>query len=366
MAQDPVGRVVRNLFLLQQLGNGLENESAAMLQDLFDDVAARIARENVADGKREATRLRRVDSVMDWTASEAAALFVLWRKTMRSLLGPIGKEQAAWAKGLLEESVGSIGVDIRPGAMGINRVKAILDTDLLRASDTAADTLAGWAATQEAATVRRLEKQLKLGALQNETLDQLVRRVRGRHTGRYRTVVRADGSRKRLGRFEGGVMQATTKDAEAIARTALNHVGNRAHMATYQENADVVQGVESVAVLDSRTTILCASLDGRVWELGDPDIDMPPRHFNCRSVMVPRIGWERLGLEPPPASTRASKGGQVSSSLQYQEWLRDQPKTVQDEVLGQRRAELFRAGKVGLRDLVRKDGRVIPVQDLDV
>jgi SPP1 gp7 family putative phage head morphogenesis protein len=40
-----------------------------------------------------------------------------------------------------------------------------------------------------------------------------------------------------------------------------------------------------VATLDSRTSSICAALDGREFEYGKGP--MPPQHFNCRSTTVP-------------------------------------------------------------------------------
>ena len=50
-----------------------------------------------------------------------------------------------------------------------------------------------------------------------------------------------------------------------------------------------VQGFEFSAILDSRTTPVCQSLDGRVFRRDDPAVNelKPPRHFQCRSIFVP-------------------------------------------------------------------------------
>jgi hypothetical protein len=33
-------------------------------------------------------------------------------------------------------------------------------------------------------------------------------------------------------------------------------------------------------------TDVCQSLNGEVWKIGDPDIQMPPLHHNCKSVLI--------------------------------------------------------------------------------
>lgn len=61
-----------------------------------------------------------------------------------------------------------------------------------------------------------------------------------------------------------------------------------------------VQGLEYSAVLDGRTTDICAELDGHThatdWEGWDEF--RPPNHFNCRSILVPLLPndeWEDSG-----------------------------------------------------------------------
>jgi hypothetical protein len=70
-------------------------------------------------------------------------------------------------------------------------------------------------------------------------------------------------------------------------------------------------------------------------------------------------------VEPPPEGTRASENGQVPSSQTYEDWLRRQPPDAQDEIVGPARADLFRQGKIGLRDLVRGDRSVVTVRELE-
>lgn len=53
------------------------------------------------------------------------------------------------------------------------------------------------------------------------------------------------------------------------------------------------------------------------------------------------LGIKGNELKP---STRASMDGQVAQDLSYDGWLRTKPQAFQDDVLGKKKAELFRAG----------------------
>jgi hypothetical protein len=33
-------------------------------------------------------------------------------------------------------------------------------------------------------------------------------------------------------------------------------------------------------------TDICQSLNGKVWKIGDQDIQQPPLHWNCKSVLI--------------------------------------------------------------------------------
>ncbi|MBB76520.1 MAG: hypothetical protein CMJ75_18605 [Planctomycetaceae bacterium] len=152
--------------------------------------------------------------------------------------------------------------------------------------------------------------------------------------------------------------------AEAVVRTAVTNVTARARETTYDENTSVIKGVQYVATLDSRTTIVCAGLDGQVFPINDGP--RPPQHINCRSTTVPVLrSWEELGI-PANAispSTRASMNGQVPASTTFNGWLKDQPRGVQNEVLGPTRASLWREGKIELTKFT-DGGRLLDLNTL--
>ena len=349
MASDPIGAVVRNLFLLQRVGNGMARTVGQFLLELFDDIAAQLARIDPTAPSADRHRRQRVEKHLGAVEGSAEEVFAAMRKKIRQDLAEFGKIQADWAAEQLETVLGGVAVDIRPGRIGINLIKTILDTNPIHGR-----LLDEWFESEKDATVRRVAQQIRLAMAQNETIDDMVRRIRGRAVVREgRQVV-----------FEGGVLSRSTRETEAIVRTAVNYVANEAHLRTYKENKEILLGYTYTATLDSRTTLICASLDGKFFRFGDPDAKRPPQHVNCRSVIVPEVNWEKLGIEPPEPGTRASMGGPVPATLNYEEWLRRQPEEVQDEILGPTRADLFRQGRVTLRDLVRTDGSVVTIEEL--
>ena len=84
---------------------------------------------------------------------------------------------------------------------------------------------------------------------------------------------------------------------------------------------------------------ICKSLDHRVLPLSDPR--RPPFHVNCRSTFIFVLKEQYRGKDIK--GKRASKDGYVDNDSYY-EWLKSQPESFQDSVLGKARAKLFRDG----------------------
>ncbi|TGE04636.1 minor capsid protein [Hymenobacter fodinae] len=186
--------------------------------------------------------------------------------------------------------------------------------------------------------VKRIHSAIRLGITQNETTDQIVRRIRGTRARQY----------------QDGILEISRRDAEAVTRTAVAHVQNRARMEVYQANADIVDQVQYVATLDSRTTLICASRDGKVYVLGKAPV--LPAHFRCRSILVAYFEDDERG-------DRASIIGPVPSQTTFADFLKKQSIAFQEDVLGVERARLFRAG-TPLDKFVDKSGRTYTLAEL--
>lgn len=199
------------------------------------------------------------------------------------------------------------------------------------------------------ATTSRVHDAIRLGFVEGRTTDQIIRDVVGKRSLNY-----ADG-----------IMQTSRRGAEGIVRTALNHVANATRNEIYNANEELIKGVQWVSTLDMRTTRICQARDGKVFPLKSGP--RPPAHMNCRSTTTPVLrSWKELGinLSEAPAGTRASMDGQVPDSETYQSWLKRQSADTQDEVLGKKRALLFRKGDLPLDRFVDDSGKTYKLEDL--
>ncbi len=203
--------------------------------------------------------------------------------------------------------------------------------------------------TLSAARQRKIEGAIRNGFVEGETIQQIGRRIRG----------------SRAMHYKDGILEVNRRQAEAWARTAVSHVANAARQKTIQENESIIKGIQFVATLDNRTTVICASHDGEVY-----DIDKgprPPLHWGCRSTTIPIVkSWEELGIDmkEAPPGTRASMDGQVPASMNYQQWLKKQSNKTQEEVLGKTKAKIFREGKP-ITGFI-SNGKVLSLKELGV
>jgi hypothetical protein len=201
--------------------------------------------------------------------------------------------------------------------------------------------LADWAKSVDANRMTAIRSAIRLGYVEGQTTDQIVRRIRGTRAAQYSDGI-LEGSRKGLG---------------AIVRTALSHTAQTAREQVYAANGDIIKALAWVSVLDNRTTSQCIVRDGKTYTadaahkpIGHaiPWLQGPGRlHFCCRSSDVPVTkSYRELGIdieELPPAQ-RASMDGAVPAQTTYLDWLGRQSAARQDDILGPTRGKLMREG----------------------
>jgi SPP1 gp7 family putative phage head morphogenesis protein len=207
----------------------------------------------------------------------------------------------------------------------------------------------------------RFSQVVRNGLLTGETTPSIAKRLIGNlQFGEEAKTVR------QLVAAGGQATAVADNQVMALVRTSINQVANSASMAVYEANQDITKKYRYVATLDSRTSSICAALDGREFEYGKGP--MPPQHFNCRSTTVPIIDPDIL--PPSTIAKRASADGPVPINTSYGQWLKDQPRSVQQDVLGPGKVPYFNrlVEKYGARDamakLVRDDGSELTLDQL--
>lgn len=221
--------------------------------------------------------------------------------------------------------------------------------NIIKATSFAGLTMGQWFETLSNSTQRNVMAAVNRGIVEGETTAQIMQRIRGTRKLKY----------------TDGVMQTTRRQAEAITRTTINHATNQARLEFFKENEDIIKGLKWVATLDSRTSTICAGLDGKVFPVDKGP--RPPAHPNCRSTMTAVLAdADELGIDELPQGKRASIDGQVPASTTYGEWLKRQPIAVQEQVLGVSKAKLFRDGKLPIERFTDNNQNPLTLEQLRV
>jgi len=346
-------RAIKHAIYLERYKSTVEQEIVGFLnEEVFPDLLAklqarleRIASRGVDSGFETTKRYLQMIADLGSTLKDGGTEI---RKRLAELMRELAKIEARWQETVLTQSVpAEAQVYVLPDeAVNLRIVQQVVNQPIQ------GKPMQDWWDELAADTQKRLTTQIGIGLSQGETADQIVRRVRGTQAAGYRD----------------GALQATRQQAAAIVRTVSGHVTTQAREATYAEMDDVLEGVQWVATLDTKTCPTCGPLDGKVFPVKEGP--RPPAHWNCRCTTAPvtksleAILGKRKAKETVSESTRASMDGQVPESVTYTEWIKDQDAATQDEVFGPGRARLLRAGKIDPKDLVTKTGKLRRLEDL--
>jgi len=216
---------------------------------------------------------------------------------------------------------------------------------------------------------QRFNAVVRTGILTGEPTPQIARRLIGRlDFGELAKTARQQA-------LAGGELtKMANHQVLTLVRTSVNQVNNAASQQVYKANEDVTQKYKYLATLDSRTSAICRSLDGKIFEYGKgPE---PPVHFNCRSTTIAVIDYKALGLQPPEEvletrGTRRSEGGGASAETNYGQWLMGKSREYQKDVFrSETRAAYFRklsreyGPQQALSRMVREDGSEVTLKQL--
>lgn len=368
------GLIKRDLELIKFL-RGARKATVARIDDLARELQQLIYRYDPTGPVQMRHRELRIKRLLD----EAS-------KVIRQAYGEIAQSHKEQSKilGGLESRAALAAVNKAVGATVA--VVPLSRTQLAAIANNATITgtpLKEWWKTQSATSYKRFAAQMRQGFRSGETVQQLTSRI-------------ADTK---------GFLKLERYQAEALVRTGFQSVTNEARRVTFENNTDVIKGVQQRSTLDNRTSVICVSYSGMAWSLPDyepigdalPFNGGPPRHVNCRSTLTAITkSWEELsgkrlqggqglpsqgmrsrfeaslrrqGLSESAISraiqnAQASMDGQVPEDWTFEQWLKTKSATTQKEVLGAGRWELWKKGEIAAKDLVSESGRILTLEEL--
>lgn len=312
-----VDSTVRHAVYLERLKSGEANQMVSFLQEVDREIRKKLLfRSELAAYKRDKLNrlLKEIDSLLTG----------LYAKQTAGLLGSL-KELAEYEAGFEARNLNSVVSAASFAVPAITTVwsAATLDPMSVRGSQGGKlldPFIKDWARSE----VEAVKNRIRQGAFEGQTNAEIVRSIRGTKALRYKD----------------GLLDTTRRHAEAIVRTAVQHVASTARFQTWDANADLLTGYQWVSTLDSRTTQQCRSLDGQKFKLGEGP--RPPLHIGCRSTTVADLDDGLDFLDE--GATRSSLTGPVDADLTYYQWLKRQPAAFQDSAIGPKRGKLLRAG----------------------
>lgn len=265
----------------------------------------------------------------------------------------------------------------------------IVDAYYTRATAEVSETLVGVARVQYQSTIfttlletsvpsenvlRKLaDETLVLGAPAEEWWGRQATDTAFRFANEVRNGIASGETRYEIARRVSGVVDVSRRNAQSLVHSSVSAVANEARLQSYRDNDDVVSGLRQLSTLDGKTSEICAAYADQEWDLEGNPINGttlpfeggPPRHWNCRSVLVPIVDTKAaLGFDIE-TGPRAAEGEQVAEQLTFSDWLSRRTPEQQDEQLGAGRAQLWRDGKITLPQLLNQQGNTLTLEQLE-
>lgn len=367
-------RLIQRGIYLERYKAGFNNRILGELESLEDGLTRELVSLFSKGVPNPTQRVQRLEKLLGETRHIIRRSYAEKKKVSgEQMLRLAGNEQAYIAAAINDTA----GIELADRILNYDELKKLTDDTLIHGAKSGE-----WWDRQGTDLQKRFSDQMRQGVLRGETLDQLTARVRG-------TQARA---------FTDGVMPVTKRQAEALAHTSVQAVANATRDEFYKANSDLVNALQWVSTLDSRTTHICMALSGKMWTVeGKQPIGHalpypgPTAHWRCRSTQVAVIkSWEELvkgqdeaaldeefkkqlraqgfdeaAIAQIKRNTRASMDGQVAKDITFDAWLKSKPPEFQDRMLGKGKGRLFRDGKITLTDLVDQRMRPLTIDELE-
>lgn len=364
-------RVAAHAIDLLRFDAALRRKALIYLRRLQDVLEGLLRRFDLTGGPISTRRLRVEMLLRQVEASIATAYGEMADSVARDLVELAGSSSRL-AEGWIRAP--AIAAEISLSTLTASQLRAIVENIAIEGAPSRA-----WWEFQAGDLRERFLQEINEGLGLGETTDDLVRRIRGRATGR-RNRYELNGREYTYVEFRGGLMDISTRNAKALVRTSVQAVASDARRETFLENQDVVKGVVQISTLDTRTTEICLAYAGKAWSLPDYepiDHDLPylggsPRHWGCRSTEAPLLrSWEELGIDLNEAAGGARRwsrlDGEVPADISMDQFLRRRTDDQVDEMLGAGVADLWRSGKISLEDIInRQTGRPLSLRELEL
>lgn len=253
--EDFFDALVRHQIGLSRLSSTITNQVVAILDSTESDIKREVkkfTRRRDLSKPISAIRLQSLtNKIISIRRTAWTQIAALWTNEMNNLVLSEPEFMSMATKTVLP-------VKIEPGMPE----EAVL-LALLIGTTFEGRTLDQWIQDSSQADVRRIIDEVNIGIMQQETANTISSRVVGTTD---------------LGGTDGAT-QTTRNALAALTVTMITHFSNQAKKLFYIENFKIITKERYTAILDSGTTAICRSLNGRLFFVGEGYF--PPIHFNA-------------------------------------------------------------------------------------
>ena len=304
--------------------------------------------------------IRRLNRLIDEYYEEA-------RSRLELALLLLARDESDFYQSTME---GVLGTGAVAGNGLLRREAEAVVATLLVAGGTLQEYMRGQANNLSGAIAR----QLRMSSV-GEGIEAIIARILGRRTGRTLKVPSLEGEAQ-VPEFSGGVVDTARRHVNTVTTSATNATSQAAAQAVFGKNKAITRVFLSV-VLDRKTSVICNSRAGAIWQLPSGEADEesatdegfpgpPPYHLNCRSILFPVLTSSDAmrNRRKIPEERREQVDGALPKVDSLDNWLKAQPPAIQKKFLGTGRYNLYKQGKLPTSALLERGTRPLTLQGL--
>ncbi|MEQ6570986.1 minor capsid protein [Pseudomonas aeruginosa] len=304
-AKKAIGRQIQLRGQYTRIARGAVAQLKQLREQVAADLQDGLKRSSMLTIFQSKARLKKIDRAI---ADQYSAM----ETDLVDELTELYKSQVDWSSKALE-------VDIGGAQTSEDFIRSFIESDPFDGK-----LLKEWIGEQSLATTNAVKRAVRLGVVNGLPVSKIV------------DAVVSDP----LNPFN-----ASRRNIEILVRTAAAHVTANADMLGFEQAG--VEEYQLSAVLDTRTTLTCAALNGKKFKVSDPKRKVPPFHPGCRTTMIAMFDPDD---EPVPAT--------------FDDFLKGLDEDDQVKILGPTRYRMWKKG-MPLDGFVDQDSyHVIPLSEM--
>lgn len=224
--------VIRHQIDLVQYSNGVVRRIIALLNRVDPDMAARLAAA-LETLPPESFTVERLEAVLESVRALNRQAYAQAAGALEQELRDFAAVEVEWQQAFFRRQIASTFYSVTAEQVYSAAMSRPFAGRLLRE----------WSQGIEANRMTRIRDAVRIGYVSNETIPQIVRRIRGTRARQYKD----------------GLLEIDRRHAESVVRTAISHTAGVTRDRFVEANLDIVEAVVWTSTLDSRTCFVAGT-----------------------------------------------------------------------------------------------------------